>query len=171
MSSLLLVASYLFNYICNCMTKFSRVISRVKWLSGETLVFSPLNHFTRLIVRENFIILSRRESNKSHICNFLTFSLLTGSFSLHHRIQTGCGGVDRIPWVPGALFRGVKWPGRETYHSPPCSAEVENARRCSSTLQYAFVTRCSVKAQGQLCIIKENQVSKVIRNKWIKQKC
>jgi hypothetical protein len=31
----------------------------------ETLVFSPLNHLTRLIAQENFIILSRRESNKS----------------------------------------------------------------------------------------------------------
>jgi hypothetical protein len=32
----------------------------------ETLVFSPFNQLTRLIARENFIILSRRESNKSH---------------------------------------------------------------------------------------------------------
>jgi hypothetical protein len=66
------------------MMKFSRAISRVKWLSGEqtsvsktisvlvlrvfeTLVWLPLNHLTRLIARENFIILSRQESNKSHI--------------------------------------------------------------------------------------------------------
>jgi hypothetical protein len=34
----------------------------------ETLVYSQLNHLTRLIARENFIILSRRESNKSHFC-------------------------------------------------------------------------------------------------------
>jgi hypothetical protein len=56
---------------------FSRSISRVKWLSGEqgtrtkmvfeTLVCSPLNHLTRLIARENFIILSLRESNKSQV--------------------------------------------------------------------------------------------------------
>jgi hypothetical protein len=32
----------------------------------ETLVFSPLNHLARLIARENFITLSRRESSKSH---------------------------------------------------------------------------------------------------------
>jgi len=32
----------------------------------ETLVCSLLNHLTRLIAREHFIILSRRESNKSH---------------------------------------------------------------------------------------------------------
>jgi hypothetical protein len=31
----------------------------------EKLGFSPLNHLTRLIARENFIILSRRESNRS----------------------------------------------------------------------------------------------------------
>jgi hypothetical protein len=33
----------------------------------ETLVCSPLNHLTRLIARENFIILSRRKSNKSQL--------------------------------------------------------------------------------------------------------
>jgi hypothetical protein len=32
----------------------------------ETFVCSPLNHLTWLIAQENFIILSRRESNKSH---------------------------------------------------------------------------------------------------------
>jgi len=32
----------------------------------ETLVCSPLNHLTQLTARENFIILSRRERNKSH---------------------------------------------------------------------------------------------------------
>jgi hypothetical protein len=73
------------------MMKFSRAISRVKWLSGEkTVVFSPLSHLTRLTARENFIILSRRESNKSQhrnsfdnsvqnswhrfVLDFLTFS-------------------------------------------------------------------------------------------------
>jgi hypothetical protein len=69
------------------MMKFSRALSRVKGLNGEktdvsktisvlrtrpemvfeTLVFSPLNHLTWLIARENFIILSRQESNKCHI--------------------------------------------------------------------------------------------------------
>jgi hypothetical protein len=36
-----------------------------------TLVCSPLNHLTRLIARENFIIPSRRESNKSHLVGIL----------------------------------------------------------------------------------------------------
>jgi hypothetical protein len=30
-----------------------------------------------------------------------------------------------IQWVPGALSLGVKWPGRETVHSPPSGAEVK----------------------------------------------
>jgi hypothetical protein len=47
------------------LTKFSRAISRVKWLIGEKTNVSSLNNLTRLIARENFIILSRRESNKS----------------------------------------------------------------------------------------------------------
>jgi hypothetical protein len=62
------------------MMKFSRAISRVKWLSGEktnvsktisVLVLRVLVWFSHhstmgLIAREKFIILSRRESNKSH---------------------------------------------------------------------------------------------------------
>jgi hypothetical protein len=31
-----------------------------------------------------------------------------------------------IQWVLGTLSLGVKWPGCETYHSPPSSAEVKN---------------------------------------------
>jgi hypothetical protein len=30
-----------------------------------------------------------------------------------------------IQWVSGALSLGVKWPGRETDHSPPSSADVK----------------------------------------------
>jgi hypothetical protein len=30
-----------------------------------------------------------------------------------------------IQWVPGALFLGVKRPGREADHSPPYSAEIK----------------------------------------------
>jgi hypothetical protein len=33
----------------------------------ETLVFSPFNHLTRLVARENLIILSRRENSRSYI--------------------------------------------------------------------------------------------------------
>jgi len=32
-----------------------------------------------------------------------------------------------IQWVRGALSLRVKWPGRETNHSPTTSAEVKNA--------------------------------------------
>jgi len=35
----------------------------------ETLVSTKLNHLTRLITRENFIILTRRESIKLYIAN------------------------------------------------------------------------------------------------------
>jgi hypothetical protein len=30
-----------------------------------------------------------------------------------------------IQWVPGALYLGVKRPGREAHHSPPSSAEIK----------------------------------------------
>jgi len=38
-----------------------------------------------------------------------------------------------IHWVLGALSPGVKWPGREADHSPPCSAKVENSWSYTST--------------------------------------
>jgi hypothetical protein len=38
-------------------------------------------------------------------------------------------------WVPGALSKGFKRTGREADHLPPSSAEVNNARSYTSTLQ------------------------------------
>jgi hypothetical protein len=38
----------------------------------ETLVLFTFNHLTRLVARDNFIILSRRESLKSYIIEQLT---------------------------------------------------------------------------------------------------
>jgi len=39
-----------------------------------------------------------------------------------------------IQWVPEALSLGVKWQVWEADHSPPSSAEVENACSYTSTL-------------------------------------
>jgi hypothetical protein len=44
-----------------------------------------------------------------------------------------------IQWVPGALSRGVKRPGREADHSPPASAEVKKTWIYTSTPPYAFM--------------------------------
>jgi hypothetical protein len=44
----------------------------------KTLVFSPLNHLTQLIAWENFIILSCRESNKSHFTQSLLLEMTIG---------------------------------------------------------------------------------------------
>jgi hypothetical protein len=45
-------------------------------------------------------------------------------------LSNGCQGL--FPW-------GLKRPRRETYHSPPSSAEVKNAWSYTSTPQYAFM--------------------------------
>jgi hypothetical protein len=50
-----------------------------------------------------------------------------------------------IQWVPGALSLGIKQPGHEANHSPPSSAEVENAWSHTSTPQYVFMAWCLVK--------------------------
>jgi hypothetical protein len=45
---------------------------------------------------------------------------------LHHRVQNVSGAHQPpIQWVPGALSLGVKWPGSESDHSPPFSAEIK----------------------------------------------
>jgi hypothetical protein len=43
-----------------------------------------------------------------------------------------------IQWVPGALFLGVKWPGREADQSSTSSVEVKNTWSFTSTPQYVF---------------------------------
>jgi hypothetical protein len=50
----------------------------------------------------------------------------TGNFSLHHCVENGSGARPATyPMGTGALFLGVKRPGREADHSPPFSAEVK----------------------------------------------
>jgi hypothetical protein len=49
-----------------------------------------------------------------------------GNFSLHHRVQNGCGAhLASYPVGTRGSFPGVKRPGREAGHSSPSSAEVK----------------------------------------------
>jgi hypothetical protein len=51
-----------------------------------------------------------------------------------------------IPWVQGALSLGVKRPGREADHSPPCSAEVKEwVELYFQSSQYVFMAWYLVK--------------------------
>jgi len=52
-----------------------------------------------------------------------------------------------IQWVSGGrgLSLGVKWPGRETDHSPPSTAEIKNGRSYTSTPLQAFMMLCLIK--------------------------
>jgi hypothetical protein len=71
-----------------------------------------------------------------------------GNFSLHHRVQTGSGAnLASYPMGTRGSSLGVKRPRGEANHSSPCSAEVMNTWSCNSTLQYAFMAWCSLKAQ------------------------
>jgi len=55
-----------------------------------------------------------------------------------------------IQWVPGGLSLQVKRPGREADHSPPSSAEVNNACSYSSNPQNVFMTWRLVKHRDTL---------------------
>jgi hypothetical protein len=44
-----------------------------------------------------------------------------------------------IQWVPGAISRGIKRPGREADHSPPTSAKVKKMWIYTSPPPYAFM--------------------------------
>jgi hypothetical protein len=73
------------------------------------------------------------------------------NFSLRHNVQTGSGAHTAFcPVGTRGSFYGVKRPVREANYSPPSSAEVKNASSCTSNPQYAFITWCSVKAQGRI---------------------
>jgi hypothetical protein len=54
------------DHLCPPPPQDATLLRRRPEMGFETLVFSLLNQLTWLIAQENFIILSRRESNKSH---------------------------------------------------------------------------------------------------------
>jgi hypothetical protein len=68
-----------------------------------------------------------------------------GNFPLCHRVQTGSGAHPAsYPVGTRGSFPSGKWPGCEADHSPPSSAEVNNAWSYTSTPQYAFMAWCYV---------------------------
>jgi hypothetical protein len=67
-------------------------------------------------------------------------------FSLRHCVQTGSGAHPASYLMgTGALSLGVKRPGREADHSPPCSTDVKNEWSYTSISQYVFMAWCLVK--------------------------
>jgi hypothetical protein len=58
-----------------------------------------------------------------------------------------------IQWVTEALSLGVKRLGREADHSPPSSAEVNNAWSYTSITQYVFVAWRLVKQRDILSLL------------------
>jgi hypothetical protein len=57
------------------------------------------------------------------------------TFLCFQALQTSCEAHLKTPiqWVPTALTPAVKWPGRETDHPPPSSAETKNGWSCTSS--------------------------------------
>jgi hypothetical protein len=73
--------------------------------------------------------------------------------SFLHNVQTPLWTPTHPPiqWTPGALSPEVKWPGRESDHSPPSGTEVNNEWSYTFTSSYVFMAWCLINyAQGQL---------------------
>jgi hypothetical protein len=72
-------------------------------------------------------------------------------FSLRHRVLTGCGeNSASYPAITGAVSVEIKRLGRDAYHSPPSSIEVNNTWSYSSTSPYVFMALFAVKRRETL---------------------
>jgi hypothetical protein len=72
-----------------------------------------------------------------------------GTFLFATASRTALGpNQPPIQWVPRVLSPGVKPQERETDHSPPSSAEVNNA----PLLHYVFMARCLVKHRDNFTV-------------------
>jgi hypothetical protein len=112
--------------------KYARATSRVRWLNGETkvsrtisvlvimlmrtemvletLVYSPFNHLTRLLVREYFIEFSLRESFKLYISitwrPFLAESMNTINVILYRKLFVNFKYIHWIHWQGENIHQG-----------------------------------------------------------------
>jgi hypothetical protein len=81
------------------------------------------------------------------------FPVGAGNFLFTTASRTALGPTQPpIQWVPGALFLGVKRPGREADHSLPSSAEVKNAWNYTSIPQYVFMARGLMKQRDNFTL-------------------
>jgi hypothetical protein len=90
-----------------------------------------------------------------------------GNFSLHHRVQTGSEVQPAsLQWIPGLFLRG--WSGRSVKLTTHLRLEPRSRMRGSipPLPKYAFMSWCSVIAQGQLQI----GVCNIKACKWIKRR-
>jgi hypothetical protein len=59
-----------------------------------------------------------------------------------------------VEWALGTISLGLRRPGREVNHSPPCSTEVKKIWIYISTPPYVFMTWCLISyAQRQLYVV------------------
>jgi hypothetical protein len=87
-------------------------------------------------------------------------------FSLHYRVQNGSGAHPAsYPMGTRALSLEVKRPGRETDHSSPSSGDQRISGAIPALPQYAFIARCSAKAQGQLYLYNLGQAMEKYRRR------
>lgn len=57
------------------------------------------------------------------------------------RLIPGISEAYRTLYGKVVTFPGVKWPERESDHSPPSSAKVKTVWNCTSTPPYALIPR------------------------------
>jgi hypothetical protein len=70
-----------------------------------------------------------------------------------------------LQWVPGALYLGVKRPGREADHSPPSSTEVKERVELYLHPQYASMAWCLVKHRNKFTFTFNCETEQQFRNR------
>jgi hypothetical protein len=100
----------------NQRTELTSIINHRQILKSVTIFIQPLIDWLR--------------AGPGMVKNFL--------FSTSSRAALG-STQPPIEWVPGALFPGESFPGREADYSPPTSAEVKKMWLYISTPPYAFM--------------------------------
>jgi hypothetical protein len=83
--------------------------------------------------------------NISIIKNWITnVTVVARDISLLFSVQKGSRTHTGLR-APAVLSQRIKWPGREADHSPPSSAEVNNAWSYISTPPYILMAWCFIK--------------------------
>jgi hypothetical protein len=84
---------------------------------------------------------------------FCLLSEIQSTFNFQRTFLSEYTDKPPIQWALGAIFSGVKRPGRETDHCCLSSAEAKNVWNTSSTHPYVIMVGCLIKQRTVLLLL------------------